>query len=70
MGKIDLPDRQWPSRTIDRVPYWLQCGLTGWKSGPSHSHGGKGETGALPTPLRHWIQTDRNRIPLHRPDRI
>jgi len=26
-GTIDLPDRQWPSRTIDRVPYWCSVDL-------------------------------------------
>ena len=26
-GTIDLPDRQWPSRTIDRVPLWCSVDL-------------------------------------------
>ena len=26
-GTIDLPDRQWPSRTIDLVPYWCSVDL-------------------------------------------
>ena len=26
-GTIDLPDRKWPSRTIDRVPYWCSVDL-------------------------------------------
>ena len=26
-GTIDLTDRQWPSRTIDRVPYWCSVDL-------------------------------------------
>jgi 2-isopropylmalate synthase len=26
-GTIDLPNRQWPSRTIDRVPYWCSVDL-------------------------------------------
>ena len=26
-GTIDLPDRQWPSRAIDRVPYWCSVDL-------------------------------------------
>ncbi|MEC8044335.1 MAG: 2-isopropylmalate synthase [Verrucomicrobiota bacterium] len=26
-GTIDLPDRQWPSRTIDHVPYWCSVDL-------------------------------------------
>ena len=26
-GTIDLPDRQWPGRTIDRVPYWCSVDL-------------------------------------------
>ena len=26
-GTIDLPDRQWPGRSIDRVPYWCSVDL-------------------------------------------
>ena len=43
-GVIDLPNREWPNRTIDRAPIWCSVDLRGWQPNTPYTHGREGET--------------------------
>ena len=43
-GVIDLPNREWPSKTIDRAPIWCSVDLRDGNQAPPYTHGREGET--------------------------
>ena len=52
---IDLPDRQWPSKVLDKAPRWCSVDLRGRQSGADRPNECRRETAPLGSVVGHWL---------------
>ena len=67
---IDLPDRQWPSRSITTPPLWCSVDLRDGNQALPIPMGIKEKLEMFKLPGRYRLQRDRSRLPFILADRI
>ena len=67
---IILPDRQWPSRVIDKAPIWCSVDLRDGNQALDRADGRRPQEPHVPPARRHGVQGDRGRLSLRLADRL
>ena len=67
---VDLPDRQWPSRTITAAPRWLSTDLRDGNQALIDPMNARPQAGHVRPAGTHGLQGDRGRFPGREPDRL
>ena len=67
---IDLPDRRWPSRVIDKAPIWCSVDLRDGNQALIEPMGADRKRRMFELLLQDGLQGDRGRLPLGLADRF